>query len=256
MIENLLLDAEAMWAVLEPHRELVQLRSEADVDQALRAIAEELVDDEIRLRVPTLARPVSARISAAREDEVPGAVNDARARLTERLDALEEGGLAAEFEEAKAAVVRIREGGRELEFFRGKTIFDEFYERHAKAINVSKKAFGYAVAREAVKRVRLQQLVAPAVMRIEEFIPSELPRLLEEATALELAVGAPDVGEAAEQVSTAYERWEAGIETGVDFEELRERLVGIARAVEAASSAQLAETLRIATAQLGVRSAV
>ena len=57
MIENLLLDSEAIWTFLAPYREHVAPRSPAEVSAALQDIAIERRQEDIRLRVLSRIRP-------------------------------------------------------------------------------------------------------------------------------------------------------------------------------------------------------
>jgi hypothetical protein len=158
MIENLLLDPAAIWAVLEPLREGIDV-GEGNVEPRLREIAREVRDDEVRLRVPALQRPVSARIQAASADDIPRAVEAARTELNDALDSHSAEQLRRQFEAAQEEVETILRERRELEAFRGKRILSTFYDRHVKSAFPGYRAFVYAVARQAQQRGRTERLV-------------------------------------------------------------------------------------------------
>jgi hypothetical protein len=177
MIENLLLDPEAIWAVLQPLREATDLTSAADVREALIAIATELKDDEVRLRLPALQKSVSIRVRPENRDDLYGAIERARSEFTTRIDAVRGEVTTTAWDEAASAVDRIISEGRANWMQRGKPIFDRFFDRHANGSGLTKKAFAYAVAGHAAGRSRSTDLVASAVKRISTYVPAELLRL-------------------------------------------------------------------------------
>jgi ABC-type ATPase involved in cell division len=255
MIENLLLDPDAIWAILEPHREQVSLNGAHDVQAELTRIAADLIDDEVRLRVSSLQRPVSARVGARSEDEVADALESTRQTINGIIDGLAANdGLADEFRRAREAVDQIVNEGRQLDAFRGKEILNAFFEEHVKAVIPGRKAFEYLLAREVVRLPRLAKLVTEPVRRIERFVPR---KLLE---ALDAAGGAIGEGEIGEQVQhllgalrQARDEWDANGDVTADLEHLRAETVRITGLLPDGVEGK-AEIL-IGAAHLGARSA-
>lgn len=256
MIENLLLDSAAIWAVLEPHRERLALTSSSDVSSILFDIGARLAPDEVRLRVPSLQTPIRVRVRAQTIDELPAALDKARADMDGQLGALADTArMDAEFRAAEAAVTLIRDENRVLEAFRGKDILKAFHDDHVGRCGMSYKAFAYAVAREAVNRPRVRKLTATSVRRIERYVPG---RLVESVTLLAERIGdgpqAPRVQDLLARLLRARAEWEADGNVQEDLDSLRSDVLTLRRALS--SEVEGAVDLAGAAAQLGVRSAI
>ncbi len=116
MIENLLLDPDAIWELLAPHRERLPLNSRDDVETKLRDIARSLREDEIRLRVKASIRPLYIAIQPTDPATAESAIELAHEQVDNRLAAL--GGteqIQAVVRDAQQAVDRIIDDRRELE---------------------------------------------------------------------------------------------------------------------------------------------
>ncbi len=255
MIENLLLDPAAIWAVLEPHRESHGLTGSADADQRLREAARELEDDEVRLRVPALQRPVAIRIRALQADAVDDAIAEARNEFDVALRSLGDGvAIRDQFATARETVTTILDDGRELEAFRGKAILDRFFDQHAHSCGFSRKVFVYAVAREAAGLDRIQRLTAEAVRKIQRFVPSDAaPVLAAVCERLEAGAQRDALKDLATRLAGARDQWANDGEVEEDLEDLRTRVVALSRELPSEVVAY-SDLTRIA-AQLGVRSA-
>ena len=70
MVENLLLDSDAIWEVLEPHREATGLVARSAVAERLMEIAREQRADEIRLRVKLLSRTLPSQLVRCRSPKI------------------------------------------------------------------------------------------------------------------------------------------------------------------------------------------
>jgi energy-coupling factor transporter ATP-binding protein EcfA2 len=248
MVENLLLDADAIWEVLEHHREVTGLTGPDGVSERLREAALEQRGDEIRLRVKRLARNVSARVKPESRTDLAAAVSRAKLQLEEQLADLDAAGpIVAEWETAERAVQAILDAGRELELFRGKPIFDAFYDRHAKSSGLAKRAFAYAVASSATRHNRLTVLVSDAVRRISEYVPDDLVAAAEEVS---MPAESPDLRLAVEKLKAAREAWERGESLPTSGEDLRETTVDLARQADGAGQPEVASRLRTCAASL------
>ncbi|HEX7297638.1 MAG TPA: AAA family ATPase [Solirubrobacteraceae bacterium] len=255
MVENLLLDPAAIWGVLSPHREKLEINSPEDVERELRRLAYERRDDEIRLRVPSLQRPVSARVHPVSASDLADAVARARAHANARFDELAGIQLADEFAAAEGLVNTILMEERELEAFRGKELLRAFFDAHAKNCGFSYAAFTFAIAQVVRHSERLRSLTYEAVHRIEQYVPAD--GLVASQEALQLLSGSEQEAVAADAVargSVARAAWNDHRETGADLEELRATWIALARAVDERDGS-LARRLRECSGELGIRSA-
>ncbi|MGX9790509.1 AAA family ATPase [Mycobacterium sp. MMS18-G62] len=252
MIENLLLDPEAIWAVLQPLRESTDLKSADEVRDALLNIASELKEDEVRLRLPALQKGISIRVRPANRDDLHGAIERARAEFTTRIDTVRDEVTAAAWDEAASKVEEIINDGRQLDAFRGKPIFDKFFDEHANRSGLTKKAFAYAVAGHAAGRSRSAGLVASAVKRISTYIPAELPAL---AIVLSNSHNSEQTTKAVQKIQAARAAWEQGTDLPTTLEELRSIGASLAQAADSVGASELGDKIRRATAQIAVRSA-
>jgi ABC-type transport system involved in cytochrome c biogenesis ATPase subunit len=252
MVENLLLDPIAIWNVLAPHRERLSIGSAAEVEEALRDIAGARHDDEVRLRVPRLQRPISARIKATSRADIDEAIAATRANLTETLDGLvDSGDLADEFDAAEAIVQAIRGDNRELESFRGKEILKAFFEQYVKPSTLAYEPFVYAVGREVASTERVVRLTQEPVRLIERYVPGDGVEAARQALAL--VAGDEMEPEAARTVELSEQARRAWQESGADvpdLDELRTRWLALAGAIDERESA-LARRLRECSAELG-----
>lgn len=223
----------------------------------LLRIAGQLEPEEIRLRVAGLSRPVSVRVKAQSADEVEAALKEARADLNNVIDELAQtdgSGLGDQFGAAREVVAQIVRAGKQLEMFRGKEILKAFFETHVKVAIPGRKAFEYAIAREAARRPRLHQLVAEPVRRIERFVPKRLVELLD-GVAQQVGEGdvLDQVGRLASDIRQAREQWVSDGNVEADFEQLRSEVIRIAALLPDLDESK--GELVVAAAQLGVRSA-
>lgn len=255
MIENLLLDPAAIWSVLCPHRERLDLGSEQDVDAELRRLADDRRPDEVRLRVSALQRPVSVRIrpdkAADMADAIEGARNAANAQFDEFA---RDSALLEQFRAAEARVEAIASQGRELELFRGKELFRGFFDAQAKHCGYSYPAFAFAVAQAVRGTPRLRELTTEAVRRIEQYVPADGLAAVQSASAL--LAGTVDemlAAEALDAGTAARAAWDDGDAPALQPEPLRDLWLGVARAIED-QDPLLARRLRGCAAELGLRS--
>lgn len=255
MIENLLLDPDCIWAVLEPLRDAVGLTSRAHTEQRLREIAQGLAPDEIRLRVASASMPIATRLRIDTADDAETSVTDAREALEAKLAAITPERVAAEFQEATAAVEAILNEARELEAFRGKTILKEFYDTHAKHAGLSYKAFVYAVAREAAGTEALHARIRPAVVKVERYVPAELADHVEQAAQLiDDDASRSNATQLAQRVRASRTSFEAAEHDGTDLEKLRDAINDLSRRI-ADTDPTLAAQIRADGALIGIRSA-
>jgi len=257
MIENLLLDPDAIWRLLAPHAERLPLAAATDVARELRRIALERRTDEVRVRVDLLQRPVTERIRPDTSADVSDAIEATRASLHEQLDKLASGdALVTAFASAEGVVQQVVDEGREFEAFRGKEVLRTFYDQHAKHAGYGYHTFTLALAREVAGTQRCRSLTTEAVRRIEYYVPSDGVVAASEAQAA--LVGTPSEQQADEALrlsGAARTAWETPGAPTEDLDALRQEWLKLAQAIESIDQA-LSRRLRECAAELGVRSSV
>lgn len=248
MIENLLLDPEAIWHVLAPYRERVGVQSPADVERELRSIAQASRSEEIRLRVLASTPFVHGRIDLDRSADTERVISD----LRQKLSAVEASAPLVRAR-AEAAVDKILAEGRELEAFNGKSILAGFFARHVHAVGLARHAFAYAVAQAAESGQRARNLTGLAVLQIQRFVPPGLEELLVEAAGNLQGPVEQQALETSQRAAAARSGWGSGDESLWNPTELRDRTLAIARAVgEGTADGTLRRRLLAACVQIGV----
>lgn len=211
MIENLLVDADAIHQALEPFG----AQTSATDPKAVRAVIDHLVagrvEDEVRLRV-------QRRLPVGRLHLCPAQVDDAeqvaRTQTAKWLSKLQELDVTALTEEARAEVAVIRSAGHELDRFHGKRLLRALYnELHVRDAGLSVSAFHIAVAAHAVGTERVQRLAHPAVQRVQLYFPDELGSVLR-----------TDGGEAAEALARECDQHRAAWQRSAPLADGREQL--------------------------------
>jgi len=244
MIENLLLDPEAIWHVLEPYREKVSLQGPPDIERELRSIARSVRQEEVRLRVLASTPFVHGRIDLDRSADADQVISDLRKKLA-TVEANEPNVRRT----AEAAVDTILAEGRELEAFGGKAILAEFFARHVHTLGLARHAFAYSVAQAAAEGERARRLTGLAVLQIQRFVPPDLESLLAEAAASLEGPAQQEALEASQRAADARRGWVAGDESMWDPGSLRDKTLAIARAV---GEVDLRRRLLRACVQIGV----
>ncbi len=255
MIENLLLDPDAIWELLAPHREKLSLTSRDGVESDLREIARTLREDEIRLRVNASIKPLRISIQPTETEAVEPAIESAREQIDNQLERL--GGterITAVVEEAQQAVDRILDENRELEAFRGKQILKVFHDRHGNRAGFNYPSFVYTLAQKAKDGSRLNDLVAIPIRRIQRYIPPELVPALEGACE-ELPKGSTEhdtASMALADATAARAAWAKGETDEIDRSKLRGAIVQTARALHAHGATESHQSLLRAAVEVGL----
>ena len=225
MIENLLLDADAIFAALSPFGVQTGARSPQFVRSLLNEAAAGREADEVRLRVQ---RHLPVGRLSLRADDPRDAATVGRLELDrwiERIEKLDVGRLE---EEARAEVRLIIEGGTQLDRFHGKKILRTVFDR----LGVAKAGLGHAafallIADQGPARTRAQALVEPALIKIRLFMPSGLVDTL-----ADLHRAGVDVDDVLNQCEQEYANWLIGRPNGATRAELRERVFAVARGID------------------------
>jgi ABC-type cobalamin/Fe3+-siderophores transport system ATPase subunit len=244
MIENLLLDPDAIYTVVAGFEAVTGLRGAQDVRRSLDVLARARRDEEVSLRVQA-ALPVG-RIALKPEDvnDAKGAVTAVATEYLERLGHLD---ITAVAQRAEAEVDRIMRDGEMLERFHGKRMLEAFQQSHSVArAGFSKGAFATKVAVACAGGERSRRLAGPAVSRIRLFFPAALAGLIAHSAVSDEHV--PERDELARLCKEERESWERNAPTGDGRDGLRQRVFAFAHQLAGGEREQLAlEGSRIGT---------
>lgn len=171
MMENFLLDAETIWAFLQPHREKSGINSAADVEKVLRSLALARREDEISLRVLRKLRPrqISPRGAslAAIKTNLETQLEEARRGLPSDED------LQRIIVQESSHVDKILNEQTELQHFHGKELLRAFHQKHVNPIGIGHRAFVLELARtlanDADRRLPIATVVAE-VLRLNRLV--------------------------------------------------------------------------------------
>lgn len=246
MIENLLLDADAIAEVLAGFEAVTGLSSAQDVRASLDVLVAERRMEEIALRVQTQL-PV-ARIALTPSDlaDPDQAIAEVTQSYLTRLEALD---IEAITKAAEAEVDRILSDDEALVRFHGKRLLHAFQAKHkVSSAGFSKPAFATKLAMACAGRARVERLATPALDRIRLFFPSELSGLIQTAAVLgdEQTARRDDL---ARLCGAERDAWTAGSPSDEHREDLRTRVFGFARELDPTSRDAISlEASRIGTA--------
>jgi len=181
MVENLLLDADAIFSVLEPQGGH-GLTSAAKVASVLKSASEAIRDEEVRLRVEATLPKQYLRIEGDDLTKIEEKATKLFEEYLQRLKAIDVTDLKAQ---AELDVSTIENEGKALERFHGKKLLRTFYDdQKIASLGLGWSAFVLQVANEAAKRDRCAQLTRSSVRKIQLYFPKEVTSVLEAAAAV------------------------------------------------------------------------
>ena len=221
MIENLLLDAEAIFRTLEPFGPQTRAVSVDAVRAALEAAARGRVNEEVRLRVQRQL-PVG-RLSLKPQDlaDLDRVAQDQTAKWLEKVKSLD---LPALQDSARAEVDAVLEAGEYLARFHGKAILQSVYAAlDVAGAGLGKAAFTLSLAASPIAEVRARALAGSTIDRIRLYFPDGLPELL--------GVDEGVAGHLATQCREQYDAWKAGQPVAEGRVQLRDEIFAHARTV-------------------------
>jgi hypothetical protein len=176
MVENLLLDAEAIYATLAPFGAQTNATSVPAVQAALLLAVEGQVEDEIRLRVQ---RQLPVGRLTLRPDQLDSAKEVAQYESDAWLAKLASLDLPSLTTAARAEVDAIVAAGTQLDRFHGKKILRAVYDHlQVRDAQLGHAAFALLLAANDRAQERAHALAEPALKRIRLFIPAGLPQAL------------------------------------------------------------------------------
>ena len=233
MIENLLLDPDAIWSLLEPMKENVRLTSAANVTAILRQYCEENRDREIRLRVRRRIEQPRWNLAVERPDDalmLVTAAGDAATAYLGRIGG--ETAVTAAVATAERDVDEILRSGQHLELFHGKDILQRFFREYANRAGWGHTVFAYQLAQKVTETSRLRRLVNVPARKIRQYIPCELvSHLLDACSVLSEQPQLSDAEQAQASATLSRTAWEMGDEDQQDRLRMRQQVVVVGRGV-------------------------
>lgn len=175
MLENLLLDPEALSIVVAPYSEAVRLSTPAEIRRALLELADLQVEEEKRLRIKDSLPRMTLAIDVADLATAEKRIAATAAEYLAKIQAIDLSRLHAEI---AATVQSIMDGGEQLERFHGKKLLRAWYDKYFNRIGIGWNPFLIELARHARQGERLQRLAIPAIDRIRLYFPPDLSQLL------------------------------------------------------------------------------
>jgi ABC-type hemin transport system ATPase subunit len=234
MLENLLLDPEAISIVITPYAGSIGLSTPIEIRRSLREIADLQVEEERRLRlkgeIPRATLAIDVADLATAEENVNTAVDEYLNRI-KKID------LAALRQKADATVQGIVDRGEQFERFHGKKLLRSWYDKYFNSVGIGWNPFLIELARYTAQGERLQQLAMPAVDRIRLYFPLSVSETLRRCP-----VG-PERDALLAESEQEYARWSEGRPETRGREDLRRRII------QYSHDAILDETTRIALVQ-------
>jgi energy-coupling factor transporter ATP-binding protein EcfA2 len=231
MVENFLLDADAIFQVLAPFAYQTRATSVTAVQDALDGASHARVEDEIRLRVQ---RQLPLGRLSLRPDELEGAAELAQLETARWLSKIEDLDVPAMRERARVEVEQILDSGQALARFHGKHLLTAVYGalRVADA-GLGKSAFALSIAASPAVAARASTLAGSALDQIRLFFPAGLTEaLMDCGDALQRA-------ELATRCEAHFDAWASGTPLPEDRERLRADLFAFARTLEEAQRSAL-----------------
>ncbi len=171
-IENFLLDPDAIWNVISPHRERLGWSGSDDVMRALKETALGLNDDELRMRVGRNIGPFKFHLTGRSETELEDNFRLGEINYNKVLGDAEKRKKA--FEDAKLEIDIIIAEDTMLKDFRGKEILSKFHIKYIQPVGLQYQAFVYQVAREIGGEGSPSGLLRVKA-HIDSFVPWSLP---------------------------------------------------------------------------------
>ncbi len=192
MQENLLLDVEAIWSMIEPHVHVSSSlpSTKDDLSRQLITWCRERTEREIELRVRRKIARLVIHEAVTSSDEVSQLAEKVTERVTQYLQELGGPDVVAQARAQAAAEVNalLEREDDALAKFHGKELLDRLFDRYAQAAGWSgKAAFIYNLAAQVSRTnsPRLSKLLTVPVQRITGFIPEALVTTLEAVAQLD-----------------------------------------------------------------------
>ncbi|MBG6191669.1 ABC-type multidrug transport system ATPase subunit [Arthrobacter sp. CAN_A212] len=241
MVENFLLDAEAIFETLGPFGSQVKAGSVSEVQDALRRISTSLYEDEIRIRVQRQLPIGRLSIRPDELDTIEDVVGKETTRWMQTIARLDIGKLT---EAARAEVEGIVSNSTELDRFHGKKMIRELHKELAvQQAGVGHTAFALMLSAHPRSAERAALLATPALNQIALFFPTALSNQLR-------VLHSTEGDKLADRSQIFAEEWAAGRPNAAGRQELRNDIFNFSRGlaeVEKRDLGRLASQIGTAT---------
>jgi len=220
MMENLLLDEEAVYELIKLYPGVCSLSSPTAVCSSLMALANEQIEEERRLRLKERLPQETITIDSTNPTVIEAAIN---ASVTRYKAIISKHDLASIQQNVDDEIQSIVNAGEQLERFHGKKLLRKWYDRYFAKAAMGWNPFLIQLAASARTTERTARLTAIALSRIRLYFPSEVVPLLQ----------ACPVGDVQEtllaECTNEFNLWKQGRPEGVQRELLRRRIMQFAR---------------------------
>ncbi len=175
MIENLLLDPDAIHRALAPFGTTTRASSPAAVSAALQRTVQARVQEEVQLRVRRQLPVGRLELDPGRSTDLDQVAREQAGAWLDKLRALDLAELAAT---ARTEVEEILAAGTATERFHGKRLLQALYKDLGVQAALTLPGFHQAVAGEATGGQRIERLARPAVQQVRLYFPDGLTAAL------------------------------------------------------------------------------
>jgi len=245
MIENLFLDADIIWPVIEPYAAVTGINTQSQLSALIADAAHNYREAEIAKRIRSQIQPVTIRLSGTIDNAEQYAA-DASTLFATRVEAFRAEGGEERIREKVADIVATNQ---QLNRFDGKAVLREIYGRcHCADAGLSWNVFLTELARHATGSPRANELAQPTIDRIRFFIPAGI----EPALAAAQALGVPVPDDLPAIAASARTNWEYANPTGEAYEGLRHGMFDVARGARAQGGLDQAATIDELALQIAV----
>ena len=148
MVENLLIDPDAVFRAIATVRHKTTFQSPDDVARAIDEILDGMLDHEVSRRVKAAIPARTFRLA----DPIAEARRQVEVFAESLLGTLSQEHFAGLAKEAAHTVEGLKAASKRRELYDGKKLIDEFFKRHLHDSGMSKEIFVYTCAKEASSR--------------------------------------------------------------------------------------------------------
>jgi ABC-type cobalamin/Fe3+-siderophores transport system ATPase subunit len=256
MQENLLLDADALWEIIQPHlSQTTNLpKSKDEIIEAMHTFTKAQREHEIELRVRNRFKRLSVVESIGSLEDFDSLESRVSEQTADFIDKVGGRAKVAEIVDEVSTQVDelLAEPNEAIKRFHGKELLDTVFTSYAGAAGWSgKAAFAYNLA-SVVARVnsdRLQSLLGPPIRKIQNFVPSSLVDVLRDVASFD---DFADVNALADSVAQARADWEAATDPSLNRIATRAEMLSVARRLQASGHADTQHTLIRALAEFAI----
>jgi len=168
MMENLLLDEEAIYNLIEPYSGVCGLRSPIAVRNSLLEVATTQIEEERRLRLKGLLPQEVITIDSTDAMAIEVAINAAITRYKATIAKLDVASIQKRVEDEIRAII---DAGGQLELFHGKKLLRKWFNQYFAKVGMGWNPFLIQLAISASTTARTAKLTAVALSRIRLYFP-------------------------------------------------------------------------------------